>query len=130
MVGTFGDTFLPSNISPDSLPDKFSDFFFFFFFVSKIEQIRNSLDPDRPIPTDTVEFSGILFAEFPFITGDCVKAVLQEMPTKSCDLDSIPAQILHDCLEEINPIFAAIIDKSLSSRVVPVCFKHALVSLC
>ena len=27
MMGTFGDTVLPSNIPPESLPDKFSEFF-------------------------------------------------------------------------------------------------------
>ena len=68
MMGTFRDTALPSNIPPESLPDKFSN-----FFVSKIEQIRSSLDPDKPFPTDTVEFYGTLFAEFQLITNDCVK---------------------------------------------------------
>ena len=83
MMGTFRGTVLPSNIrSPESLPDKFSE-----FFVSKIELIRSSLDPDRPFPCDTVEFSGTPFPEFKLITNDCVKEVLQEMPKKSCDLN-------------------------------------------
>ena len=51
---------------------------------------ESSLDPDRPFPCDTVEFSGTPFAEFKLITNDCVKEVLQEMPNKSCDLDPIP----------------------------------------
>ena len=78
MMGTFGETVLPSNISPESLPDKFSEF----FFVGKIEQIRSSLDSDRPVPTETVVFSGTLFAEFQPITDERVKAVLREMPKK------------------------------------------------
>ena len=49
------------------------------------------------------------------------------MPQKSCDLDPIPAPIFHDCSEEITPTVADIIKKSLSSGVVPQCFKHALV---
>ena len=53
--------------------------------------------------------------------------MLQEMPKKSCDLDPIPTPILHDCLEEITPIVTDIVNKSLSSGVVPQCFKHALV---
>ena len=105
MMGTFRGTVLPSNIPPESLPDKFSD-----FFVTKIEKIRSSLDPDRPLPTDTVKFSGTLFAEFQLITNDCVKEVLQEMAKKSCDLDPIPTPILHDCLEEITPIVADIVN--------------------
>ena len=122
MMGTFGDTVLPSNIPPESLPDKFSE-----FFVGKIEQIRSSLHSDRPVPTETVVFSGTLFAEFQPITDERVKAVLREMSKKSCDLDPIPVPILHDCLEEITPIVVDIINKSLSSGVVPSCFKHALV---
>ena len=117
MMGTFRGTVLPSNIPPESLPDKFSE-----FFVSKIELIRSSLDPDRPFRCDTAEFSGTPFAEFNLITNDCVKEVLQEMPKKSCDLDPIPTPILHDCLEEITPIVADIVNKSLSCGVVPQCF--------
>ena len=59
MMGKFVDTMLPSNISPESLPHKFNE-----FFVHKIEEIRHSFDPDRPIPTNPVEFSGTPFAEF------------------------------------------------------------------
>ena len=58
MMGTLRGTVLPSNIPPESLPDKFSE-----FFVSKIEQIRSSLDPDRPFLSDIVEFTGTPFAE-------------------------------------------------------------------
>ena len=75
MMGTFLDTMLPSNISPESLPDKFNE-----FFVHKIEEIRCSFDPDRPIPTNPVDFSGTVFAEFQLVTEDFVKTVVQEMP--------------------------------------------------
>ena len=53
MMGKFGDTLLPSNISPESLPGMFNE-----FFVHKTEEIRSSFDPDRPIPTNSLEFSG------------------------------------------------------------------------
>ena len=56
-----------------------------------------------------------------------MKEVLQEMPQKSCDLDPILTPILHDCLEEITPIVADTVNKSLSCGVVPQSFKHALV---
>ena len=121
-MGTFRGTVLPSNIPPESLPDKFGE-----FFVNKIELIRSSLDADRPFHCDTVEFSGTPFTEFMLITNDCVKEVLQEMPKKPFDLDPIPTPILHDCLEEITPIVTDIVHKSLLCGVVPQCFKHALV---
>ena len=53
---------LPSNISPESLPDKFNE-----FFVHKIDEIRRSFDPDRPVPTNPVELSGTTFAEFQLV---------------------------------------------------------------
>ena len=59
MMEKFGDTMLPSNISPESLPDKFKE-----LFVHKIDEIRRSFVPDRQIPTNPVEFSGTAFAEF------------------------------------------------------------------
>ena len=97
------------------------------FLVHKIEEIRRSFDPDRPIATNPVEFSGPAFAEFQLVTEDFVKIVLQEMPKKSCDLDPIPTSVLYDCLDEIIPIVTSIMNKSLSSGMLPQCFKHALV---
>ena len=117
MMGKFGDFMLPSNISPESLPGKFN-----VFFVHKVEEIRRSFDPDRPIPTNPVEFSGTTVAEF-----QTVKTVAQEMPKKSCKLDPIPTSVLYDCLDEIIPIVTSIMNKSLSAGIVPQCFKHALV---
>ena len=49
------------------------------------------------------------------------------MPKKSCDLGPIPASVLYDCLDEILPIVTSSMNKSLSSGIVPQCFKHALV---
>ena len=122
MMGKCGDTMFPSNISPESLPHKFNE-----FFVHKIDEIRRSFDPDRPIPTNSVEFSGTAFAEFQLVTEDFVKTVVQEMPKKSCDLDPIPTSVLYDCLDEIIPIVTSIMNKFLSSSIIPHCFKHALV---
>ena len=78
MVGAFGNTMLPSNISPESLPDKFSG-----LFVHNVEEISGSFDPDRPIPTDPVEFSGTAFAEFQLVTEDFIKTVVQKKGPKS-----------------------------------------------
>ena len=99
----FEDTMLPSNISPESLPDKFND-----FFVKKIEEIRSSFNPDRPIPTNPVEFPGTVFLEFQLVTEGFVKTVVPKMPQKSCDLDPIPTPVLYDCLDEIVPIVTSI----------------------
>ena len=117
-MGKFEILCYPQICSPESLPDKFNE-----FFVHKFEEIRCSFDPDRPIPTNPVEFSGTAFAELQLVTEDFVKKVVQEMPKKSCDLDPIHLSVLYD---EIIPIVTSIMNKSLSSRIVPQCFKHAL----
>ena len=49
------------------------------------------------------------------------------MPPKSCYLDPMPTSVLYDCLGEIIPIVTSIMNKSLSSSIVPQCFEHALV---
>ena len=56
-----------------------------------------------------------------------MKTIVQEMLKKSCDLDPVPTSVLYDWLEEILPIVTSIIHDSLSSGIVPQCFKHALV---
>ena len=114
MMGKFGDTMLPSNISLESLLDKFNE-----LFVHKTEEIRSSFDHDKPIPTNPVEFSGIAFAEFQLVIKDFVKTVVQETPQTSCDLDPIPTSVLYDCLDEIIPKVTSIMNKSLSSGIVP-----------
>ena len=85
MMGKFGDTMLPSNISPESLPNKFNE-----FFVHKIDEIRRSFDPDRPVSTNPVEFSGTAFTEFQLVTEDFVKTVVQEMPKSLVTLTPYP----------------------------------------
>ena len=43
-----------------------------------LEEIRSSFDPDGPIPTDPVEFSGTVTAEFSLATKDFVKTVVKK----------------------------------------------------
>ena len=59
---------LPSHISPESLPEKFNE-----FFVCKIEEIRGSFGPDRPIPINYVEFYCTVLAEFKTLASTQVK---------------------------------------------------------
>ena len=122
MTGKANVTLLPSNIPPQSLPDAFND-----FFIGKIDELRNSFGSDTPTPVDTIEFSGTSLAEFQPVTEDYVKSILKKMPKKSCDLDPIPASVLFSCVDEITPLITTIMNRSLSSGVVPQCFKHAIV---
>ena len=75
-----------------------------------------------------VEFFGTVFAEFQLVTEDFVKTVVQQMPQKSCH-HPIPTTVLYDFLDEIIPIVTIIINNSLSSSIVPQCFKTLLSNL-
>ena len=78
MMGKFGDTMLPSNISTESPPDMFNE-----FYVHKIEEIRSCFDSDRPYPLTLLNsLEQFFFAEFQLVTEDFVKTVVQEMPPK------------------------------------------------
>ena len=87
--------------------------------MHEIEEIRSSFDPDMPIPTNPVEFSGTVVAEFQLVTEEFVKTIAQEMCQKSFDLEPIPTPFLYDCLDEIIPIVISIVNKSLSSGIAP-----------
>ena len=71
MMGEFGNTMIPSNISPGSLCVQINKL------VRKIEESRRSSDPDISLSTDIVEFSGTGFAEFQLVTEDFVETGLQ-----------------------------------------------------
>jgi hypothetical protein len=49
------------------------------------------------------------------------------MPKKSCQLDPLPASLFFQCIDELLPTITNIMNTSLSTGVVPQCFKHALV---
>ena len=99
VTGNFGDTVLSSSIPSEYLPDKFNQ-----SSVRMTEEIGSSFDPDRPIRSSPVEFSGTAFAEFQFVTEDFVKTVAQKMLKKSCDLDPIPTPALYDCWMKLFPL--------------------------
>ena len=67
--------------------------------MHKTEEIRSSFDPDRPIPTIPVEFSGTAFAESQLVTEDFIKTVVKNIPQKACDLDPIPIPVLYDWMK-------------------------------
>ena len=45
----------------------------------------------------------------------------------SCDLDPAPTPLLKECLDTLLPSITKLINLSLTSGIVPSCFKHALV---
>jgi hypothetical protein len=56
-----------------------------------------------------------------------VKELINEMPTKHCDLDPMPSGLVKDCSDELLPIITEIVNLSLKLGVMPSNLKHALV---
>ena len=61
------------------------------------------------------------------MTQDDVRKLILKMPTKSCELDAIPTQLLKQILPSILPVITKIINTSLRSGVFPQKWKNAVV---
>jgi len=98
------------------------------YFSDKIKLIRNVLDSNSigSAPTNP-SFSGSVFDNFDAVNASDVQKVLYEMSKKSCPLDPLPFDVMFSCLDELVPAITDIMNISLSSGVVPACYKHALV---
>ena len=67
------------------------------------------------------------FTSFECATEDEVLKLLNRSPTKSCNLDPVPTNLLKDYTHVILPVITKIINQSLSSRIFPSLFKTALI---
>lgn len=112
----------PTNIPVNVLPDAFGN-----YFQKKVLDIRKKLDESTQTIPQFELFTGSFSSKFEPVTPTFVKSVIKSSPLKSCSLDPIPTSLLltHlDCL--IDPI-TTIINESLSTGIVPMAFKTAVV---
>jgi hypothetical protein len=114
---------LPDSTSIEELARNFGE-----FFINKISLIRASFsnsgsdnvdtcDPVQPGLTHITGFSPISEAD--------VKRLILTAPTKSCDLDPIPTQLLKSCIDALLTPITKLINLSLSEGVFPSAFKTA-----
>ena len=54
-----------------------------------------------------------------------VRNVIRKAPEKSCELDPIPTWLLKQCLDELIPLVTAIVNRSMETGSVPLCYKSA-----
>ena len=118
-----------NNILPDSscntkLASSFND-----FFISKVAKIRDTLlsaKPDaniHPEPTPPAAPNPLL--TFSQISESNVLKLIRPSPSKSCDLDPCPAQIVKDCADILAGSITMIINLSLAEGKFPDTFKIA-----
>ena len=114
-------TALPTNLSTEEQPNKFSN-----YFLDKIEKIQGifTLPEDQcqhtPPPQQLDSFLPA--------TQEEIKKIIINSPTKSCTLDPIPTFLLKECIAELLPIITAIVNASLRSAKVPCTFKNAVIT--
>ena len=125
MMGGNANKVLPHASSPEDLARSFSN-----FFMSKIEKIREGLNSgvSTPPPPAPDAFAGTHMESFQPVSEEQMRKILTQMPKKSCQLDPIPASLFFECIENFVPVITQIINTSLTTGIVPACFKHALVS--
>ena len=116
-----------TRILPDFSPlanivDCFSDYFY-----NKISDIRSILDTSQVLPNFEV-FTGTPFTNFVTVSSDFVKDIIKSSSPKSCALDPIPTHILNLCLDNVIESITIIINESLTSGIVPSCFKNAIIT--
>ena len=117
---------LPDNDDSSELAEMISE-----FFVGKVQKIRDGLETlQHGLDDQTSEEDSQVpkLASFSTISAEDLKKIILKAPTKSCQLDPIPTNILKECIEQLLPTLLKIINTSLVSSTVPATFKKAIVT--
>lgn len=115
---------LPSHDSGPRLVHEFDE-----FFSTKIAAIRSNMDDETLAPLSTQEVHcPTTFTSFNTVSDEDVHKIVTKAPTKSSGLDRIPTTLLKRCICPLLPVLKEIINTSISSGVVPACFKSASIT--
>jgi len=99
------------------------------FFHNKIRDLRNKLDNIVPpsISVDINDRCRSSFSSFNPVTEDDIRRLISQSTSASCSLDPIPTSLLKSCSDAVLPHITHIVNKSLSSGVIPDSLKSAQV---
>ena len=122
LLGRTKKSSLPSNNPTSDLPDTLCQ-----FFNNKIEQIRNDIDNQSADPPFFKPFTGSKFCDFEPVTEASMLELILKTASKSCNLDPIPTSLTKQYLDALVPVITKIINTSLTTGIVPDCFKSAIV---
>ncbi len=114
---------LPSNIKPEDLPQRFSD-----FFSDKIRLLRQNLDSRSSKLPEYAIYDGPKLSCFSNVTENNVRDLLSGLPNKCSVLDPIPTSFVKQSADSLVPCITSIINASLTSGYVPKQFKAAVVT--
>ena len=123
LLGRTKKSSLPSNIPTSDLPDTFCQF----LNNKTVEQIGNDIDNQTADPPVFEPFTGSKFCDFEPVTEASMLELIMKTASKSCNLDPIPTSLTKQYLDALVPVITKIINTSLTTGIVPDCFKSALV---
>ena len=109
----------------DQLPAIFND-----FFINKVKLVRANTDLHKQQTQDSItitQTSLTIFDSFHPVTISEPHTVIKNSKPSSCAMDPIPTYLLHECLDDILPTVAHIIDISILSEQFPSNTKTAIV---
>ena len=111
---------MPPTEDENKLADKFAD-----YFMDKIKKIRESLkDHENFKPS----FKCVpKFNTFRNLSEDEIKKLINQLQTKSCELDILPTKVLKLFLKELLPTITQLVNLSLAQGVFPFKWKQAIV---
>ena len=123
LLGKSKTTPLPTNVPRCNLPQSFCD-----FFTTKIQRIRQHVDAQTDESPTYALYDGPPLVGFEKVTESEIRTLLLNSPPKSCMLDPIPTSLVRQCVDELTPLIACIVNSSLCSGTVPPQFKQAVVT--
>ena len=101
---------MPLGKSNGELADTFAD-----YFIKKITKLHDSLDKiPKYQPTTTCTEN---LAEFPALQEEEVLKVISSMPSKSCEIDSVPASLLKQSILHLIPVITKMVNLSLEQGI-------------
>ncbi|CAC5421246.1 unnamed protein product [Mytilus coruscus] len=128
-MGNTNQVILPSHHSEIELSNRFG-----IFFLGKIETIKTNLclvnessAYDNEEFNYDLKFKGQPLTFFTSASVEEVRKIILKAPTKSCELDPLPTNILKPCLNSLATVITKIVNLSLEPCCVPSSFKEAVV---
>ena len=120
LTNTASQNPLPETLDDELLANEFAE-----FFIGKIQKIRNDLD-DLPL-YEPSESAVPTFSSFKPMSSEEVLKVITSMPSKSCELDEIPMNLLKKIAPSIVEFITKLVNVSLGQGVFTSSWKITLV---
>ena len=107
------------------LSNRFAD-----YFVTKIENIRASVESQRAEPVHDVQPCVVQceLSHFGLVSDSDILKHLNAMKSKSCSQDPVPTWLLKSCKQTFVPTLVSIVNASLSSGEFPSSLKEAVIT--